>query len=225
MAPWFGEWDKIINASMFCYAAELAERAMYERSQGVEIYPQQDDIFRALELTAPENVRVCIIGQDPYHTPGAANGLAFSVNKGVRIPPSLRNIYREMHEDLGICIPSHGDLTSWAEKGVLLLNTTLSVEAHKPASHKSWGWERFTKYIFDCCLDLPQAIVFFLWGKHAQSLAAGINWNDYSKKIAIASAHPSPLSAYNGFFGSKPFSAANEFLENNCSCGVNWEIP
>ena len=188
------------------------------------VFPPQEALFSAFALTPPERVRVVILGQDPYHEPGQANGLAFSVREGVKLPPSLQNIYKELQTDLGIAPSGNGDLTHWAEQGVFLLNTVLSVQAHKANSHKNFGWQRFTDAVIEALRDLPQPIAFILWGAQAQKKAAAIEKSPYPRRI-IASAHPSPLSAYRGFFGSRPFSQVNDFL---LSCGfetVDWKIP
>ena len=188
------------------------------------VFPPQEALFSAFALTQPERVRVVILGQDPYHEPGQANGLAFSVREGVKLPPSLQNIYKELQTDLGIAPSGNGDLTHWAEQGVFLLNTVLSVQAHKANSHKNFGWQRFTDAVIEALRDLPQPIAFILWGAQAQKKAAAIEKSPYPRRI-LASAHPSPLSAYRGFFGSRPFSQVNDFL---LSCGfetVDWKIP
>lgn len=185
------------------------------------IYPPKELIFRALELTPFENIKVVILGQDPYHGEGEANGLAFSVNKGVELPPSLRNIYEELKSDMGIKIPNHGDLTSWAKQGVLLLNSVLTVEKDKPASHRNIGWEEYTDSIIKKISDKKENIVFILWGKYAQSKKAFI---DERKHLVISSPHPSPFSANKGFFGSKPFSKTNTYLKSKGKKEIDWRI-
>lgn len=205
------------------YYQELSRRLAlaYETET---IYPPEEDLFSAFSLTAPENIRVVILGQDPYHEPGQANGLAFSVQEGMRLPPSLQNIYKELEADLGIAPVRNGDLTPWAKQGVFLLNTVLSVQAHRANTHKDLGWQRFTDTVIASLRSLPQPIAFVLWGAQAQKKAAAIEKSPYPRKI-IASAHPSPLSAYRGFFGSRPFSQVNDFL---LSCGIDaidWKIP
>ena len=203
----------------------LCKKANDLRQSGTPVYPPQEQIFRALQLTPPDKVKVCIIGQDPYHTPGAANGLAFSINPGRYIQPSLQNIFKELHDDIGCPIPSSGDLTPWAQQGVLLLNTSLTVTGGQPNSHKDWGWHTFTSHIFDICLDkLPQPIVFILWGTNAQHFADHVPWKSYTNKMAIMSAHPSPMSANRGFFGSRPFSKTNAFLQAHNVAPVNWAL-
>ena len=223
--PKIEEWADIISPEALQTAKKIAEEVQRMRNSGKDIYPEQDRIFRALELTSPKDVKVCIIGQDPYHTPGVANGLAFSVRQGQKLPPSLRNIFKELHDDIGCGIPQSGDLSKWAENGVLLLNTVLTVEKGKPNSHKDLGWQSFTRNIFDVCLNtLPQPVVFVLWGANAQQFAKDVQWNIYDNKTAIISAHPSPFSANRGFFGSRPFSKANAYLEARGVFPVCWRL-
>ena len=217
------EWKELIDPSIAMLGKHLACKTKFERRKH-DIFPSQNQIFRALSLTSPDNIRAVIIGQDPYHTPGAANGLAFSINEGLPLQPSLQNIFKELHSDIGCEIPHNGDLTRWAQQGVLLLNRTLTVEAHKPNSHADWGWQLFTKHIFDLCTDLPQPVVFILWGKYAQQLAEGVDWNSKRNKMLIQSAHPSPFSAYKGFFGSRPFSRTNKYLSSNNSREIDWRL-
>ena len=185
------------------------------------VYPPREDLFTALNLTPPDRVKVVILGQDPYHEPGQAHGLCFSVRPGVTIPPSLVNIYQELHDDLGCPIPNHGYLTKWADQGVLLLNTVLTVRAHQAMSHRGKGWEHFTDAIIDAVNAEDRPIVFILWGRPAGEKAARL---DNPKHLILKSPHPSPLSAYRGFFGSKPFSKANEFLQKNSVTPVDWMI-
>ena len=193
-----------------------------EEAAGKAIYPPRGQRLRALELTAPEDAKVVILGQDPYHGPGQAMGLSFSVPEGIRIPPSLRNVYTELESDLGIDRPGHGDLTRWAERGVLLLNNTLTVEDGKAGSHAGKGWDAIT----DACVaaiaaqDAPS--VFLLWGSHAQKKAARIPGLSDGRHLVIESPHPSPLSARRGFFGSRPFSRANAFLDAKGRGGIDW---
>jgi len=185
------------------------------------IFPKMDDIFRSLSFSAPKDINVVIVGQDPYHSYGQANGLAFSVNEGTKLPPSLKNIYKELGNDLGIIESKNGNLESWAKQGVLLLNTILTVEESRPGSHQGIGWEEIT----DCFLKNignNGAVVFILWGAKAQDKE-----NVIVKKnnLIIKSPHPSPLSAYRGFFNSKPFSRTNKFLESQGKKAINWNIP
>ena len=186
-----------------------------------KIFPKMDDIFRSLSFSAPKDINVVIVGQDPYHSYGQANGLAFSVNEGTKLPPSLKNIYKELESDLGIIESENGNLESWAKQGVLLLNTILTVEESRPGSHQGIGWEEIT----DCFLNNignNGAVVFILWGAKAQDKE-----NVIVKKnnLIIKGPHPSPLSAYKGFFNSKPFSRTNKFLESQGKKAINWNIP
>ena len=192
-----------------------------EKTAGKSIYPKGSEWFAALDATPLEQVRVVILGQDPYHGEGQAHGLCFSVQHGVRPPPSLMNIYKEMKTDLGIDPPKHGHLSSWAEQGVLLLNSVLTVEAHKAASHQGKGWERFTDETIRLVNDQPHPVVFILWGSYAQKKAAFV---DQSKHLVLKSVHPSPLSAHNGFLGSKPFSQANAFLKSKGRGEIDWRL-
>lgn len=185
------------------------------------IYPLPQDIYNALRLTSYKDTKVVILGQDPYHEEGQAHGLAFSVNKGVEIPPSLVNIYKELHNDLGCNIPRHGYLVKWAKQGVLLLNAVLTVRAHQANSHKAKGWEELTDTIIKTLNNKEEPVVFILWGANARSKKQYIT---NQKHLVLESAHPSPLSAYNGFFGSKPFSKTNEFLIKNNLTPIDWQI-
>ena len=185
------------------------------------IHPSSKDIFRAFELTSFKNVKIIILGQDPYHGPNQANGLAFSVNSEVRFPPSLLNIFKEYSKDLNLPIPIDGNLSAWAERGVLLLNSILTVESGSPGSHKDFGWEKFTNQIIKALSDKKSNLVFILWGAYAQSKKILI---DSSKHLIIASPHPSPLSAHRGFFGSKPFSKTNDYLRKNKNEEIDWKI-
>ncbi|NBV28724.1 uracil-DNA glycosylase [bacterium] len=190
-----------------------------EQEKGYIIYPKMNQVFRALQLTPFNKVKCVIIGQDPYHGPGQAEGLCFSVPKGVAPPPSLVNIFKELESDLKIVKPSHGSLESWAKQGVLLLNTTLTVRDAEPASHAQQGWEFFTDQVISALSAREQPIVFLLFGKHAQMKKALI---DGKKHCLIEAAHPSPLSAYRGFFGSKPFSRTNKFLQEHNIDLIDW---
>lgn len=185
------------------------------------VLPPKEYRFRALELTPLENIKAVILGQDPYHGEGEANGLAFSVNKDIKIPPSLRNIYKELNSDLGLEIPTHGDLTSWAKEGVLLLNSILTVEKNKPASHRDIGWQQYTDSLISQISNQKEHVVFILWGKYAQSKIPLIN---QAKHLIIASTHPSPFSANKGFLGSKPFSKCNKWLKEKNVPQIDWRI-
>lgn len=184
-----------------------------------EIYPPKDYIFNALKLTSYENTKVVIVGQDPYHGKGEAHGLSFSVQKGVRVPPSLQNIYKELNDDLKISPKDNGDLTEWAKQGVLLLNAVLTVEKDKAASHRNLGWEPMTDYIIKLLNLKNKPVVFILWGNFAKEKAKLITNHQH---YIIMSPHPSPFSAYSGFFGSKPFSKTNEFLIKNGLVPIDW---
>ena len=185
------------------------------------IYPKKDDIFNALKYTSYAETKVVILGQDPYHGPNQAQGLSFSVQPEVKIPPSLRNIYKELHTDLGLPIPGHGSLLNWAKQGVLLLNTVLTVREKQPNSHKEKGWEQFTNEVIRQVNAKGEPVVFILWGRYAQGKEVLIT-NEHH--LIIKSPHPSPFSAHRGFFGSKPFSRTNEFLDA-VGCGaVDWHV-
>lgn len=218
-------WFNLIPDQAAQTANFLVTRAAVERAAGKVIYPEQENILFALETTSPEQVKVVICGQDPYHGPSQAHGLAFSVREGCKLPPSLRNIFKELHQDLGCELPTTGDLTSWAHQGVLLLNAVLTVEEGKPKSHDDWGWQDFTQAILAATNQLPQPICFILWGSSAQDAAmrAGIFDAKYPRLI-LQDPHPSPLSAYRGFFGSKPFSKANAFLMDNGAEPISWSL-
>ncbi len=193
-----------------------------ERAAGKIIHPRPADWFAALDLTPLDQVRVVILGQDPYHGPGQAHGLAFSVQPGVRVPPSLRNIYKELHTDLGIAPAPHGHLVHWAQQGVLLLNSVLTVEEGQAASHQKRGWEGFTDAVIALIAAQSRPVVFLLWGAHAQKKAGHVN---SARHLILTSAHPSPLSAHTGFLGSRPFSQANAFLEAHGMPPVDWALP
>jgi len=185
------------------------------------VYPPADELFSAFHFTPLSKVKVVILGQDPYHEPGEAHGLCFSVKPGVRIPPSLVNIYKELHDDLGCKIPNNGYLEKWARQGVLLLNTVLTVRAHQAFSHKEKGWETFTDAVIEQLNLIDRPIVFILWGSPAQKKCSMLN---NPKHLILKSVHPSPLSAYRGFFGSKPFSKTNDFLVKNGLDPIDWQI-
>jgi uracil-DNA glycosylase len=203
------------------YMAVLKEFLVSEREKGKRIFPKGSEWFHALDVTPLERVRVVILGQDPYHGEGQAHGLCFSVRPGVRPPPSLLNIYKEMKSDLGLEPPAHGNLEAWARQGVLLLNSVLTVESGLAASHQGKGWERFTDAVIRLVNDLPRPVAFILWGSYAQKKAAFV---DRARHLVLTSAHPSPLSAHNGFLGSKPFSKTNEFLAAQGENPINWKV-
>ncbi len=185
------------------------------------IFPPSEEIFNAFHLTPLKDVKVVILGQDPYHNTGQAHGLCFSVKPQVDIPPSLVNIYQELHDDLGCRIPNNGYLVKWAKQGVLMLNTVLTVRAHEPNSHKGKGWEEFTDAAIRILNEQDRPIVFILWGRPAQMKKSMLN---NPKHLILEAPHPSPLSAYRGFFGSKPFSKTNDFLVANKLTPINWQI-
>ena len=215
------DWNPLLRDQFDeTYWSELMAFVKKERSEHV-VYPPHDEVFAALHLTSFTDTRVVILGQDPYHGPKQAHGLCFSVRHGVPIPPSLRNIHQELHDDIGIDIPEHGSLEKWAANGVLLLNTTLTVRAHAAASHQGHGWERFTDRIIEVVNEKSSTIVFILWGAAARKKKSMI---DTDRHTVIESAHPSPLSARNGFFGSRPFSKANEALARNGLPSVDWSL-
>ena len=191
-----------------------------EKKLGTEIFPRTDDIFRALELVSPEDVKVVVVGQDPYHNINQANGLAFSVNKNNTIPPSLKNIYREIKRDLNSKTLQNGDLTQIAKQGVLFLNSVLTVEAHKPGSHLNIGWQEITDSIISL-LSSEKNIVFMLWGNFAQLKEKFI---DLNSNLVLKTSHPSPLSAYRGFIGSRPFSKCNKFLKSKGKKIIDWSL-
>ncbi|CAM4305010.1 uracil-DNA glycosylase [Lacicoccus alkaliphilus] len=212
------EWADIFKKIKAQHDFSTLEEVLEDKFKNGEVFPPREEIYTAFELTSFENVRVVILGQDPYHGERQSHGLAFSVNEDVKIPPSLRNIYKELEDDLGI-ERTGGSLKDWADQGVLLLNTVLTVDAHKANSHRGLGWEKFTDSIIGIVSEELENVVFILWGKPAQKKEALI---DGSKHLIIKSVHPSPLSAYRGFFGSKPFSRANEYLHANGRAMVDW---
>jgi uracil-DNA glycosylase len=200
--------------------AELATWVAEERRRH-SVFPPEAEVFHALEATPYEDVRVVILGQDPYHDEGQAHGLCFSVRRGVKPPPSLANIYKELAADVGVPRPKHGCLEGWARQGVLLLNTVLTVRAHEPGSHKDRGWERFSSAVLRKVNERHTPIVFVLWGAHAQKKAELV---DTSRHTVLKAAHPSPLSAKNGFFGSRPFSRINEALRDAGCPPIDWQV-
>lgn len=203
------------------YYQQLRAFLIEEYRRGT-VYPDMYDIFNALHYTSYADTKVCILGQDPYHGPGQAHGLSFSVKPGVPVPPSLRNIFEELKTDLGCEPPDHGCLEHWARQGVLLLNTVLTVRRGQPNSHRGKGWEQFTDRVIEVLNERPVPVVFILWGRNAQAKKAMI---DETRHCIIESAHPSPYSAHYGFFGSRPFSRANAFLVKNGLEPIDWQIP
>lgn len=204
------------------YFKQIVDRIKADKQQGITLYPSGQDIFRAFELCPFDAVEVVLLGQDPYHGPGQAHGLCFSVRPGVKTPPSLVNIYKELVTDIpGFEIPNQGFLESWAKEGVLMLNTSLTVQAGLANSHSKIGWENFTNAVIEKVSQEKENIVFILWGGNARSKKGLI---DTSKHCIIESAHPSPLSAYNGFFGSKPFSKTNAYLAAQGKKPINWQV-
>ena len=221
MIKFGNDWDQVLAGEFEKeYYIKLREFLTNEYAQQ-KIYPPKGDIFNALKYSSYADTKVVMIGQDPYHQPGQAHGLCFSVNKGVKIPPSLVNIYKEMKEDLGITQPAHGYLQEWAEQGVLLLNATLTVRDSQPNSHKNKGWEIFTDRIISLLNEREAPMVFILWGANARAKEALIT---NPAHMILTGAHPSPLSAYNGFYGGGYFSRANRFLEATGQKQIDWQL-
>ncbi|MHA6253373.1 uracil-DNA glycosylase [Oceanobacillus sp. CAU 1775] len=215
------DWQQILQDEFQKDYYLAIRQFLKEEYKEKAVFPPMEDIFNALHYTSYENTKVVILGQDPYHGPNQAHGLSFSVQREVRTPPSLKNIYKELHADLGHPIPEHGNLVDWAKQGVLLLNTVLTVRQGEPNSHKEKGWEIFTNKIIQAVNEKEDPVVFILWGRHAQEKEVLIT-ND--RHYIIKSPHPSPFSANKGFFGSKPFSKTNEFLVRAGRDTINWEI-
>jgi len=216
-------WLKVLQGEFEKdYMIKLKTFLKHEKDAGYKIYPKGADIFNAFKKTPFDELKVVILGQDPYHGVNQAHGLSFSVQKGITPPPSLKNIYKELATDIpGFIIPNHGDLTEWAEQGVLLLNATLTVRDSSPASHQKKGWEEFTDKVIKTISDKKEGIVFILWGAYAQAKAELI---DKSKHFIIKSPHPSPFSADRGFFGSRPFSKTNEILVKEGKKPIDWQV-
>lgn len=212
------EWNEVFRTIKAQHDFSELDKALTERYNNGKVFPPRDEIYTAFKLTPFESVKVVIIGQDPYHNDHQAHGLSFSVNDGVKLPPSLLNIYKELEADLNIKRTS-GSLKDWAEEGVLLLNTVLTVDAHQANSHRGLGWEVFTDNVIRAVSENLQHVVFILWGKPAQKKKQLI---DTGKHHIIQSVHPSPLSAYRGFFGSKPFSETNDYLNSHHRGGIDW---
>lgn len=204
------------------YMQELKRFLQEEKAQGKRVFPRGSEYFRALDLTPLDKVKVVVLGQDPYHGEGQAHGLCFSVRPGVRTPPSLVNIYKELQSDLGIPPARHGHLEHWARQGVLLLNSVLTVEMGQAASHQGKGWERFTDAVIAQVNRRAEPVVFMLWGSYAQRKAAFV---DAERHLVLKAPHPSPLSAHNGFFGCRHFSRANSFMESNGMRPIDWALP
>ncbi|MEX2414533.1 MAG: uracil-DNA glycosylase [Paenibacillaceae bacterium] len=222
MAELLNDWLPVLGTEFEqVYYLKLWKAVQEEYVLG-EVYPEEQDIFSALQLTPLNAVKVVILGQDPYHGAGQAHGLSFSVKPGVKVPPSLRNIYKELAADVGCIIPNHGHLTSWAKQGVLLLNTSLTVRANEAGSHRGMGWELFTDRIIQVLNTRQRPIVFLLWGNPAQEKQTLITSPHH---YILPTAHPSPLAAYRGFFGSRPFSRTNDFLISIGSTPIDWQIP
>ncbi len=203
------------------YFRQIVHHIKIEREQGKIIFPKGSNIFKAFDVTPLPNVKVVIIGQDPYHGLGQANGLCFSVNKGIAIPPSLQNIFKELNRDIGLKAPSHGDLMSWARQGVFLLNASLTVRSGEPMSHAQIGWSIFTDQVIKTISDKREKIVFLLWGKFAKEKK---NLIDSTKHYVLTAAHPSPLSAHQGFLGCGHFSACNTYLVKNGIDPIDWQL-
>ncbi|WP_308540375.1 uracil-DNA glycosylase [uncultured Murdochiella sp.] len=216
------DWDSLLAAEWTKPYYQTLRRLLLSEYQQFTVYPPAEDIFSALRFVSYESCRVVILGQDPYHEPRQANGLAFSVHGGVPIPPSLRNIYQELDNDLGIAPVHHGDLTTWAKRGVLLLNATLTVRAHQANSHERIGWQVLTDRIIALLGQREKPLAFVLWGRYAQSKRAFIT---NPRHLIIESPHPSPLSAHRGFFGSCPFSRINRFYEEQGEEPIDWHLP
>lgn len=216
------DWNPVLRGEFAKpYWRTLQQFVADERARHT-VYPPADDVFAALHLTPYEDTRVVILGQDPYHGPRQAHGLCFSVRPGVDVPPSLANVFKELQADLGIAPPGHGHLAAWARQGVLLLNTTLTVRAGQAASHQGKGWELFTDEVLRAVDAKPHRVVFLLWGAAARRKKSFI---DLDRHVVLESAHPSPLSAHNGFFGSRPFSRTNAALEQAGLTPIDWHLP
>lgn len=214
-------WDNILKDEFEKEYYQKLRRFLITEYRTRQIYPDMYDIFNALRYTSYEDVKAVIIGQDPYHQPGQAHGLCFSVKKGVRVPPSLVNIFRELNQDTGVAIPEHGCLTDWARSGVLLLNTILTVRRGSPLSHANMGWEILTDRIISLLNEREKPVVFILWGANAKAKKKLIT---ESRHLVLEGAHPSPLGAHRGFWNGRYFSKTNEFLEKNGMKGIDWEI-
>ncbi len=217
-----GAWQPLLQSEFQKPYWNKLTTLVDEAYKNETIYPQQDLIFSALKLTPPEQVRVVILGQDPYHEPGQAHGLAFSVQPGVKLPPSLVNIFKELASDMDLPVRTDGCLTDWAQQGVLLLNTVLTVQHGQANSHKSFGWTKFTDAVIAATAQLPQPIVYILWGSQAQKKVKLLE-SAAGPRLILSAPHPSPLSAYRGFFGSRPFSQVNRFLTPRGESPIAWQ--
>lgn len=215
------DWDQKLEIIWNSEGFKKFYKIVEEEYKNKIIFPPKDHIFEALKLTGYKDTRVVIVGQDPYHGEGEAHGLSFSVQKGVKVPPSLQNIYKELYDDLGIPPRNDGDLTGWAKSGVLMLNAVLTVVKDTPASHRKLGWERLTDYIIKTLNEKEEPVVFILWGNFAKEKASLIT---NPKHLVLTSPHPSPFAARYGFFGSKPFSKTNEFLKKNGLKAIEWDL-
>ena len=213
-------WNEILAEEMKKDYYQELQTFVQKRRQEVRVFPEENNVFNALELTPFESVKVVILGQDPYHGFGQAHGLSFSVQKGTPLPPSLKNIYKELQEDIGGELPTEGDLSYWAKQGVLLLNTVLTVEEGNANSHKGMGWERLTNRLIESLNELKHPVIFILWGKPAQDKEKLITNPNH---VLLKAPHPSPLSAYRGFFGSKPFSKVNDILIQHGQTPIRWK--
>ena len=215
------DWNPILHQEFNKpYWAELQNYILDQRASH-KVFPAHSDVFRAFHLTSFAALKVVLLGQDPYHGEGQANGLSFSVSSGIPFPPSLRNIFKELEDDVGVSKPQSGDLATWAEQGILLLNTTLTVREGTPASHQNKGWETFTDEVIRCISQKKENIIFVLWGASARRKKSLI---DAAKHTCIESVHPSPLSAHRGFLGSKPFSRINQFLRQQGATEIDWSL-
>lgn len=213
-------WNEILAEEMQKDYYQELQAFVQKRRAEVRVFPEEKNVFNALKLTPFESVKVVILGQDPYHGFGQAHGLSFSVQKGIPLPPSLKNIYKELQEDIGGDLPTEGDLTHWAKQGVLLLNTVLTVEEGNANSHKGMGWERLTNRLIESLNELKHPVIFILWGKPAQDKEKLITNPNH---VILKAPHPSPLSAYRGFFGSKPFSRVNDILMQQGQSPIRWK--
>ena len=215
------DWDNVLSVIEHSNGFKNFLKIIENKYENEIVFPEKKNLFNALKLTSYENTKVVIMGQDPYHGVGEAHGLSFSVQDGVKVPPSLQNIYKELYDDLGVPVSKSGNLTKWAQEGVLLLNSVLTVKKDTPASHRSLGWELLTDYIIKALNEKDTPVVFILWGRFAKEKKKYIT---NPKHLVLTSTHPSPFSAYNGFFGSKPFSKTNDFLIKNNLKPIDWKL-